>query len=96
LAAGVVLAATIQRNKPMTIANKINGLDEFSLLRGAVLLPLHIALARDFCRTKPGDPRHLMLNRLFNGLRPLEQTLCRSEMRLVRAAKRGELLAVVS
>ena len=77
------------------ITSKVNDLDMFSLLDTPVLLPLHIALARDFCRTKPGDPRLVMLNRIFNTLQPLNQLLCRAEMREVRAAKRGERPAIV-
>ena len=60
--------------------------------------PLHLVLGRAFANLKAGrdEQRLALCNRLFMTLNPVQQSLCRLEIAEVRAAKRGELEAVVS
>jgi len=63
---------------------------EFSLLRDAICKPLPIALAHDMAVTKPGDPRMVMLNRLFSRLTWAAQQQCKAELQRCREAVRGQ------
>lgn len=73
--------------------------DEFSLLQSPWSQPrreLHVALAHELARAKVGDDaRQGLLRRLFNAMPIGRQIACNKELRTCRAAKRGELKAVV-
>lgn len=60
--------------------------------------PLGIALAHAFARCRVGrdHARLAILNRLYQGSKPVVQIACRVELHRCRAAVRGELLAAVS
>lgn len=73
--------------------------DEFRLLQSPWSQPrreLHIALAHELARAKVGDDvRQSLLRRLFNALPIGLQIACNKELRACRAAKRGDIKAVV-
>ena len=69
---------------------------EYSLLRAAGVRPYWMALAHCFMTAKPGSDRMVFLNQQFTDhLSIADKLRCRGELRMCRAAIRGETLAEV-
>jgi hypothetical protein len=61
----------------MTLGTDIQ---EFSILRGCSLRPLHLVVAQQLASTEPGDPRWATLLRLYKALPDEQRSKCKSAL----------------
>ena len=53
---------------------------QYSILRGRELRPLHVVVAQQLVSTEPDHPRRRMLLRLYSALPIEERSLCRAAL----------------
>lgn len=57
--------------------------------------PYPVALAQELARTKPGESRLALLNRLYLDMLPADKLRVQAELHAIRSARRGKSQAAI-